>query len=199
MKLARLSSAGDRKAVPGFTLVEMMVSMALASIVLATLASLSMYGARSFAGLVNYVDLDAKSRNTMDVVSRELRMASALITCQSNLPVRSLTLTNASNGSTIKLTFDSTAGTLVFEKTGQSAQTSLTQCASWDFKLYNRVPILSSTNITFYSATNGAGQFDPTFVKLINMTWKCTRSIFGANANSESVQTAQIVLRNKVQ
>jgi len=34
--------------------------------------------------------------------------------------------------------------------------------------------------------------------KLINMTWKCSRTIFGSKRNTESIQTAQIVLRNKV-
>ena len=29
------------------------------------------------------------------------------------------------------------------------------------------------------------------------MTWKCSRTILGQKANTESVQTAQVVLRNK--
>jgi len=42
----------------GFTLVEVLIAMGLGSLVLATVASLSVYGARSSIAIANYTDLD---------------------------------------------------------------------------------------------------------------------------------------------
>jgi hypothetical protein len=49
----------------------------------------------------------------------------------------------------------------------------------------------------FFPATNSAGAYDLSVCKLINMTWKCSRTVLGSKLNTESVQTAQVVLRNK--
>jgi hypothetical protein len=51
--------------------------------------------------------------------------------------------------------------------------------------------------LVFYPATNNAGALDLTICKVINMNWKCSRAILQQKINTESVQTAQIVLRNK--
>lgn len=180
-----------------FTMVELMVAVALGSLVLTAVGMLSLYGARSYCALVNYADLDGKSRYALDVIAREIRQATALVSFQTNLPVKSLTLFNADQAATITLTYDSNAGTMVLAKTGQPSLTALTGCDRWDFALYRRDPLISSTNITFYTATNSTGQLDPSLCKLINMTWKCSRTILAQKVNTESVQTAQIVLRNK--
>lgn len=182
-----------------FSLIELLVSTGLGSVLLTAVAALTMYGARSFAAMVNYVDLDVKSRNTLDMVTREMREMTALIAYQTNLPVKFIVLTNATEGKAMKLAYYSQTGTLVFEKTGEAAEVKLTNCDRWDFDLSNRVPILTSTNITFHDAVNGTGQLDPSFVKLINMSWTCSRPIRGVKANTETMQTAQIVLRNKME
>jgi hypothetical protein len=173
-----------------------MISAGLATAMLTVVVYLTIYGARTFAAMGNYVDLDDQSRNAVDVIGREVRDASAVISPWSTNLV---TLTNATAGTTCTLTYDPNARTLVFQKTGQPAQTLLYQCDSWSYSMYDRAPSITSSNITFHSATNGAGQLDPTFCKLINMTWKCSRTMLGAKLTTESVQTAQIVLRNKVE
>lgn len=146
----------------------------------------------------NYISLDRKSRNTLDVLSREIRNATGVVAFNTNLPARWLTLTNASQATVVTLTYDSNARTLVMTKTGQAAQTYLTECERWDFALFSRAPLLSTNNITFYSATNTTGVMDVTLCKLISMSWKCSRTVLGSKFNTESVQTAQIVMRNKV-
>jgi hypothetical protein len=75
----------------------------------------------------------------------------------------------------------------------------LTNCDLFSFSLYDRVPNITSTNVSFYGSTNSSGQVDSSVCKVINFTWKCSRSLLGTKCNTESVQTAQIVLRNKVQ
>ena len=181
----------------GFTLVEALVAVALGMLVLAVVAALSLYGSKSFVAMGNYADLDQKSRNALDVITREIRQSSRLVAFQTNLPAMSLTLTNANQGATVKVTWYSDMGALVLEKTGQPAQTNLTGCDRWSFVLYQRTPLVTPTNIVFYPATNSSGVLDPSVCKLIDMSWKCSRTILGQKLNSESVQSAQIVLRNK--
>ena len=196
MRLVSFHSA-RRRLQHGMTLVEVMIATGLGSMVLGALSLFTMYGARSSVAVINYTDLDAKSRYALDVISREVRQANALLDYQPNLPVKYLTLTNSDQGTSIKITFDSTARTLTLDKTGQTTQTNLTECESWGFNLYQRTPWVTGTNVTFYPSTNSAGNVDISLCKLINLSWKCSRSILGNKVNTESVQSAQIVLRNK--
>ena len=43
----------------------------------------------------------------------------------------------------------------------------------------------------FYSASN-----NPAICKLVSVSWRCSRTILGQKVNTESVQTAKIVIRN---
>jgi prepilin-type N-terminal cleavage/methylation domain-containing protein len=177
----------------GFTLVEVLVAAGLGSLVMAVVAALSIYSARTFSAMSNYVDLDMHSRNALDVIAREVRLSTAVVDCNTNSSSANyVTLTNSDAATLVKITWKPDAATLTLAKTGQPTQTLLVGCDRWKVWLYNRAPALSSTNISFNAATNLAS------CKLINMSWKCSRTIMGSKLNTESVQTAQIVLRNKV-
>lgn len=181
----------------GFTLIEMMVAGALTTFLMASVITLGMYTSKSFCMMGNYVDLDSQSRNAVDILGREIRDASALVAFSTNNPAY-LQFTNATTGQSITVTYNEYNSTLTLARTGQPTRTLLTGCDSWSFSLYDRSPDITATNITFYSSTNILGQLDPTFCKVVNMTWVCSRKILGSPFNTESVQTAQIVLRNQV-
>jgi hypothetical protein len=169
-----------------------MVATVLSTMVVAVVMMLTLYSARCFAALGNYADMDGKSRNAVDVVNRELRAATAVTAVQSNLPTRSLTLTNADLGQTLTLTFDSAAGTLSLDKTGQPTLVCLSQCDDWEFALYNRAPTVAGGGIVFNAATSLSD------CKIINMSWKCSRQMVRQKVDTENVQTSQVVLRNKI-
>jgi hypothetical protein len=175
-----------------FTLVEASVAVALGTLILAVVAYLSVYSARTFSAMGNYVDLDMHSRNALDVISREVRQATAVIDRGTNSGISYITLTNTDAMTTFKISWIQDAAILTVQKSGQPSKSVLTGCDNWNVWLYNRAPNLSSTNISFNAATNLAD------CKLVNMSWRCSRSILGTKINTESVQTAQIVLRNKV-
>ncbi len=181
----------------GWTLVEVMVAVGLSSLVLAAVASVTIYTARTSAAMINYTDLDSKSRYALDVISRELREATAVVSFQTNATTKILTLTNAIDGELVNLTYDSKAGTVVLSRTGQNDLVALTECDQWGFKLFQRTPIVTSTNVVYYPATNGSGALDLNLCKLISLSWKCSRTILAQKVNTESVQASQIVLRNK--
>jgi len=195
MNVLRSSPSGQ--AASGISLVEVLIAMAIGSLVLAAVSSLTMYGAKATTAMVNYTDLDSKSRYALDVISREIRQANSVLSFQTNLPVKTLTLTNASDATAITFTYDSNARTVVMSKTGQADLTALTECDRWDFSLYQRTPYVTATNISYYPATNTAGVLTVSLCKLINLSWKCSRNIFAQKVNTESAQAAQIVLRTK--
>jgi len=188
--LAREHRAG------GMTLTEVMVSVALGSLLLASTGSLWLFGSRSFVAMSNYADLDHKSRNALDLMSRDIRQATRVTGFQNSGTTKWLAVTNEALGTRITYTWNASPRTLVCQKTGQPDQVYLTECDRWDFSLYQRAP-QKGGSYGFFPATNTAGAYDLSICKLINMTWKCSRTILGSKLNTESVQTAQVVLRNK--
>ena len=196
MTLYSLKSSYRRSRL-AFTLVEISVALGVGTLVLAAVGSLTMYAAKASLAMVNYTDLDTKSRYALDVISREIRQASALLSFQTNQSTSTLTLTNATQAAAITLTYNPTARTVVLSKTGEADLTALTECDTWNFSLYQRTPFVTATNILYYPATNGNGVLDVNLCKLINLSWKCSRTIFAQKVNTESVQAAEIVLRCK--
>ena len=186
---ARLSQA--------FTLIEISVAIAVGSIVLAAVATLTMYAAKASLAMVNYTDLDSKSRYALDVITREIRQSTGLLAYSTNQSAQSLTLTNANQAAAITLTYSPDTRKVVMSKTGESDLTALTECDTWNFALYQRTPYITTTNVLYYPATNGSGVMDVNLCKLISLSWKCSRTIFAQKVNTESVQAAQIILRSK--
>jgi hypothetical protein len=170
------------------TLVELMVASGLASVVLTVVASLFVFGLRSFAGMGNYASLSGQSRLSLDLMSRAMREATQILSVNTNLPTKTLCFTNSYRGTATTFTWDSTTGVLTTDTTGQATRTNLTGCDQWDLSFYQRAP---TNNWMFYPTKNLA------LCKLINMSWKCSRTILGRKINTEEVTTAEIVLRNK--
>jgi hypothetical protein len=173
-----------------------MVAVALGSLLLAGTGSLWMFGSRSFAALSNYADLDNKSRSALDLMSREIRQATQVTAFQNSGTTKLLTVANAMTGTSTTYTWNAAQRMLICQKPGQPDQVYLTGCDRWDFQLFQRAP-QKGGNYVFFPATNTAGVYDLSTSKLINMTWKCSRTVLGNLVNTESVQTAQVVLRNK--
>src|SRR5256885_12440772 len=61
-----------------------MVATGVGSVVLAAVMALSLFSARSFAALGNYVDLDIKSRTALDQMSSDIRQADKLTAASTN-------------------------------------------------------------------------------------------------------------------
>ncbi|HEX9046563.1 MAG TPA: hypothetical protein VF988_06005 [Verrucomicrobiae bacterium] len=181
-----------------FSLAELLVASAVGIIVVGMIASLAIFSANNLLAVSNYTAMDDQSRNALDKISREIRNATALVDFSNNSP-QFLLLTNAQAGTSCKITYDSGAGTLALQS-GQTNSTLLTGCDSFSFELFDRYPLVTSTNLSFYYSTNfTTGNLDAKFCKVINMSWKCSRTVLGSKMNTEIVQTAQVVLRNKVQ
>jgi prepilin-type N-terminal cleavage/methylation domain-containing protein len=169
----------------GLTLVELLVATAISSIVGLGVASLVFYSGRSFAAIANYVELDYLSRITLDKMSREIRQANRLTASTST----SLTFEDY-DGGVLTYVYDSAGKTLTRSKNGVAdAKPLLTECDFLQFTTYQRNPVGGTYN-QYPAATAST-------CKLVQLNWVCSRKIFGVPKNTESVQSAKIVIRKQ--
>ena len=188
----KISRPGIRNA-SGMTVLELMVASALGAVVLTVVWLLTIFAFRSFAALGNYAELDGTSRAALDRMGREIRQATHVVSTQPTGPTRWLTVANldVSPPETNKFTWALSTGNLVWDQWVGGAQftkTNLTGCDQWGFEMFTRAP---DSNGVFHPTT------DMGLCKLINMNWRCSRKILGKKVNTETVLTAQVVLRNK--
>ncbi len=167
------------------TLIELMVALSISSIVLSAVAALSFYTGRSFAALANYVDLDNASRNALDRMSKEIRQVNRLLEASDTRLV-------FEDGDTKRLIYEynSTAKTLTRTKDGVTDDKPLlTECNYLKFSIFQRNPV-SGTYDQYPTA-------DPATCKLVQLKWICSRDLIRAQWNTESVQSAKVVIRKQ--
>ena len=179
----------------GLTLIEMLVATCIGAIMITIIVALTTYGERSFAVTSSHVDLESKSRHALDLLTRELRQATAVVACETNLPFKSLTVTNALDAFTLTLSLDGEARTLTLQKVGPTPDDNrverlLTNCDRWDFTLCDRAPRIGQSDVTFNPTSSLSD------CKVIVMSWSCSQCVIG-KLETENVQEAQIVMRNK--
>jgi type II secretory pathway pseudopilin PulG len=180
----------------GLTLVEMLIATGIGAIMILIIVTLTAYAERSFALTSSHVDLESRSRLALDKLRGQLDQATAVVACQTNLPVKSLTVTNAVEGYTLTLSWDADDRKLTLETSGPTpaddrSETLLRNCDRWDFTLCNRAPLVGPTRVSFNPVSNMAD------CKLILMSWSCSQKLIG-KLETENVQEAQIALRNKL-
>lgn len=180
----------SRRAERAFTITELWMAMAVASIVLAGLMSFSVYAAKSFAAMTNYVDLEQKSQNALDTMTRDVRQTQSLLS-YSTTTHGGKTITNSLtfqdfDGQPLSYTF--TGDVLLRTKAGAST-VLLTNVDFLTFQIFQRNP-MNGTYEQYPTASAGN-------CKLISVSWICSRTILGNRLNTESVQTAKVIIRKQ--
>ncbi len=166
------------------TLVEVMIATAIGAMILAAAGSLMVYNARTLAALSNYADLDRFSRSAVDKLSQDIRQATQLI----SFTTTELEFNSSRGRSNITYTYYPDSKTLV-RRQGRNRETLLQECDALTFTVYGRNNVSNSWDQ--FVVTNAAG------AKLIKLNWTCSRTILGQAVNTESVQTAKIVMRKQ--
>lgn len=177
------SSRGRR----AFTLLEMIVAMAVFAISALALASVFVFSLRSFAAMANYTTLDQDNRTAMDLLTREIRQARAVV----NVSTNSITVLNG-DGVSITYFFNPVSKEFIRNASDGNRDVLLENCNLLNFKLYQRNPIGGSYNI-YPAATN---DWQAT-VKVVQLSWKTSRTLAHGAVNSENIQTARVVIRKK--
>jgi hypothetical protein len=190
MRIRNEQPAGSRRHLGGMTLVELMMALGVGMLTLSMVMSLYLFGLRSFGSMGNYTQMDGESRQTMDRMLREMREATGVIASQNTGATQWLTLicTNPAPVVTNTFTWDSTTGTMLWDKTDCPTVRVLTGCTRWSYEMFYRAP---GTNYTFATTA------DPARCKLIRMSWTCVRTNTYTPINTENIVTAEVVLRNK--
>lgn len=167
----------------GMTLVEVMVALGVASILLLSLLSLHSFSIRSMAGLLNNVELERQSQHALDILSRDIRQVLKMVDNTST----SLTFLDQ-DSAMLQFIYDPSSRTLRRVK-GNRSEMLLEGCDSLSFRIMQRNTQRSSFD-QFPAGSTAT-------CKLIQIDWLCSRHILGSRLNTESMQSAKIVIRAK--
>ena len=174
-----------------FTLTEVLLAMAVGSVIMSALLSFSVYAARSFAAMTNYIDLEQKSQSALDRMTREVRQTQYLQSYGTTL-FNNQTITNSvtfvdTDGLMLTYAFNNNA---LYRIKNNVYTMMLTNCDFLTFQCFQRNPIAGRYE-QYDIATSG------TNTKVLSVSWVCSRTILGSRLNTESVQTAKIVIRKE--
>jgi hypothetical protein len=162
-----------------------MLTLGLSSVILSALAALTFYTGRSLSSMANYVDLDNYSRTALDTMSREIRQTRRLVSGTDT----KLTFEDW-DGKTLIYEYSATYKTLTRERDGvKDPQPLLTECDFLKFSMFQRNPI-SGTYDQYPTASAST-------CKLVQLRWICSRNLIYSKWNTESVQSAKIVIRKQ--
>jgi Tfp pilus assembly protein PilW len=172
---------GTARATRAMTIVELMIAVAVGSMILAVVAMVFSNSMRSFALMGNYVAMDRDSQNALDRITREIRRAGSLKTVTAD----KLVFTKyASTNVFVVFQWDSAAQQLTEWRTGSTAtNVLLTECESLAFAMQKM---------------SGAPATSIADAKKISVSWNCSRSLLGKKFTTEQMQQAVITVRNRL-
>ncbi|MFM1768492.1 MAG: hypothetical protein RJA22_1021 [Verrucomicrobiota bacterium] len=218
--------AAPRRLQSGVVLLDAVMAIGLTGLIMLVLVAVMQFSGRSFLCLANYVELDDRNRLAIDQLTRDLRECNRIAQCTTNLLTlesadglkiyylhspeqQTLTRLKTRSLKDSKPQFtanleeapmaegDVAGAPDVLPEQGKESVTPqestrevlLTGCESLSFRLFKR-----------NTMTNSYEQFPaslPDEAKVVDIAWKCSRSILGIAANTEAVQTAKIVIRKQ--
>jgi type II secretory pathway component PulJ len=178
-----LKLTNRRKTKAGYSLVELMVGLALGMLVLVAVGSIYLFSLTSFATMANYADLNAKNRMASDIISRDIRSASSVASVTSNQLVLHFAKTDVS------YTYDPDLGTLTRLQFAQP-RTLLKNVDYLGFSLYQR----PATNALYEQFPTAAA---PSTAKMVAFEWSCSQKLYCGVKTSFSHQAAIVELRNE--
>ena len=160
-----------------------MVAIGVGITFLVALMQIFVTSSVSFAGVGNYINMDRRSRNALDQMTKNIRNAKAL----TSFDPAALVFNYDSAGTTnLAYRYDASSQAVTEEWTVSGATTSstlLTGCDSFAFSLYDH-DLAATTDVSV-----GQG-------KVISIAWHSSGMAL-SRTNSEYMQQAQIVIRNQ--
>ena len=167
----------------GWALTEAMFAIGIGISFLVALMGIFVSSSISFAGVGNYINMDRRSRNALDQMTRNIRSAKVL----TSFDMAALVFKYDAPGTTnLAYRYNAASRVVTEEWTVSGATTTntlLTGCDSFAFSLYDH-DLAPTTDVS-------AGQG-----KVISVGWHCYGTAL-SRTNSEYMQQAQIVIRNQ--
>ena len=164
----------------GFTLTEVLISLALVVVLTGALGSLYVHSTRTFVESANYMDLDNQSRVALNRMSRIIRQADALTYYSSN----KLTFLVGTNF----VSFTYYPGQRILrQETPETSKALLSDCDYVNYGIYQR----NLTNsYDYYPAATVAS------CKVVQVDWGCSRMVLG-KSNTAAAVSAKVVIRKQ--
>jgi|SRR6185503_2098711 len=192
VSILSLTNKGRRTA--AFTLAEYMVAMTIGLIALSAATVLWGYASKTTAMLLNYSELSMQSKITADRVSQKLRNAVDVKSFSSNHIVLLVHAENQTNGfDTVTITYDPVTQKLTQTRVTPAnvteQKTLLSECSSFQFKVYQRTPQYGTNSLYDAPGTNTA--------KVVQMQWSAARKLTGDKNNVQSLVSSKVVIRSK--
>lgn len=172
-----------RRGVRGFSMVEVMIGGALASIILAGTLSTFLFLGRSGANLRNYNDMEAQARKSLEIFAEDTRQASS-VTWTSGTSV--MLVVNAAN-----IYYSYASGNFT-RKTSTGTTTLLTGITTFNFSAYD----INGSGITDFSTTE-ARTIANNATKQVQISLSAARATQTVTTATNIVLSARYVLRNK--
>ena len=173
-----------RRSSAGFLLSEAIFGVGIVTLLVLAVVAFSVFASRSFAALYNYTDLDAKNSAAIDQITRDVRQANRVKSATSSRLV-------LEDADLEEIVYDYNSDQRVLTRTRSGVtRTNLTECDRLTFDLGQRNTVSNKFEV-FPVATTAET------IKVVNVAWLCSRSLFGNKENTESVQTARIVIRKQ--
>jgi len=182
----------------GYSLVELAVTLGVASIVLVVLGMLSSFGLQSFLVMGNCAALDDQSRLAADQMTRELRKATRVLRYDVQPEGKVLLLTNKVDGYAVEYFWNANSRAVTCEKMDEPPYVCLSDCDTWDAAFFQNVPLATAAN-SYLPATNEFGILNLKQARIVSFSWKCSRPVALSKAKTENEQTLQVALRNAAQ
>lgn len=159
------------------------MALGVMSLIVLAVTTFTMFSGQTIVQLYNYVDLDDDNRTAIDQITRDVRQANRVKSCTTG----TLTLEDA-DGLDIIYAFEPSTHRVVRLKNGVRTEL-LKECERFSFTLGQR-----NTQVGGYDVYEAA---TPATAKVVNVAWMCSRTVRGALKNTESVQTARIIIRKQ--
>jgi prepilin-type N-terminal cleavage/methylation domain-containing protein len=166
------------------TLLELMVAMVIGSLALTAVSLLSIYTIRSFTALSNYMELDKNSRNTLDQMTKLIREADGVLDYDNHF------VTLSYHAQPLSFSYSPSTKELTMTQTNGVKKVLLEDCGFLDFQIFQRNSISGTYDQYPATATESAA-------KIVQISWICSKHLIGTLINSESVQSAKIVIRKQ--
>ena len=164
----------------GFTIPEVVISLALVVVMTGALGGLYVHSTRTFVESANYMDFENQSRVALNRISRIIRQANALTYYSSN----KLTFLVGTNS--VSFTYYPGQRTLR-EETASTFKALLSDCDYVNYGIYQR----NLTNsYDYYPAATLAS------CKVVQVNWGCSREVLG-KSNTAAAVSAKIVIRKQ--
>ena len=190
------STATNRVHCQGVTLIEMIFAVGIGAMVCAATIYLLMFSLRSYQAVTNFQNLNSKGRQAMDTLSTDIRQANG---CSTNATFTSSSMTLlgvnpvTSASYTILYNYDSSKQTLTrtyTENANAQVASLLTNATYFAFSYYQRNPTNASFDVFPNMGTAAT-------CKVIQVDWNCSRSILGTAVDTQSGESARIVIRKE--